>query len=157
VTTYAFSAGGGSYAFSGLTQDAKQAITDEVIATKHRDNDRRLKNELITPVEHQRAAERIDALLFVSVSVGKFLQTPEGQVALVRAMLRRADTFTPVPSDLDKVMEALKDPASEASRVIARVLKDAYPNLAEDPKASAPPSDPTQTDGGASSQASPSI
>jgi hypothetical protein len=157
VTKYAFSAGGRHYCYAGLTQDVKADITDTVIAAKHRDNDRRLQGGKVTPVEHQAAAERIDALLFVSQSVGKFLQTPEGQLELVRAMLRRADTFDPVESDLDKVMEALKDPASEASRVIAKVLRDAYPSLTDDPKENAPPSPETPTDGGAASPPNPSI
>jgi hypothetical protein len=151
VNEYAFTAGGRSYCYAGLTQDVKDEITDTVIATKHRDNNRRLKAGKITAMEHQQAAERIDALLFPSPSVGKHLQMPDGQLELVRAMLRRADTFTPVESDLEKVMDALKDPASEASLVIARVLKDAYPSVAEDPKTNAPASPPTPTAGGGDS------
>lgn len=157
---YKIRAGDKVYPLVGLTQNVKAVVTDEVIVEKHRGNDRRLKAGKITPLEHAATAERIDALLFISHSVGKFLTTDDGQRILIRVMLGEADDPDRITdADVDAMMTALADRESAASFVFRRIFLDAYPKLEDalDPKADAPSSPPTPTAGGGNSPESPSI
>jgi hypothetical protein len=154
LKTYKIRAGDKTYPLAGLTQNVKEAITDDVIAAKHRDNNRRLKKDLVTAVEHAAVAERLDGLTFISTAVGRYIQTDAGQRSLIAAMMTEAAEEPVRPADIDAVMAELDDAESEASAVFRRVFVDAYPKLAA---AMTPPSSPqTPTAGGAGSPGSPS-